>query len=313
MEQQEFDIITRMNEKYIKMSKGHKAIAAYISDHYDQAAFMTAAKLGETVGVSESTVVRFAMHLGYEGYPEFQNALAEWVKNKLNSVQKMGAKYGKSTQSEILTSVLSADIEKIQDTIVNLDPAAFEAAVDIILGAQTIYLIGVRSCEPLADFLHFYLNMIRGNVVLVKTTSVSEMFEQMIRVGEKDAVIGISFPRYSMRTLKAMEFANDRNAKVITITDSIHSPMNLYSSCNLLARSDMVSIVDSLVAPLSVINALVVALCLRRPDDVKRNLETLEDVWNNYPVYLNDEIKFIDEEPILNYSLTRQEEEDGNE
>lgn len=313
MEQQEFDIITRMNEKYIKMSKGHKAIAAYISDHYDQAAFMTAAKLGETVGVSESTVVRFAMHLGYEGYPEFQNALAEWVKNKLNSVQKMGAKYGKSTQSEILTSVLSADIEKIQDTIVNLDPAAFEAAVDIILGAQTIYLIGVRSCEPLADFLHFYLNMIRGNVVLVKTTSVSEMFEQMIRVGEKDAVIGISFPRYSMRTLKAMEFANDRNAKVITITDSIHSPMNLYSSCNLLARSDMVSIVDSLVAPLSVINALVVALCLRRPDDVKRNLETLEDVWNNYQVYLNDEINFIDEEPILNYSLTRQEEVDGNE
>lgn len=313
MEQQEFDIITRMNERYIKMSKGHKAIAAYISDHYDQAAFMTAAKLGETVGVSESTVVRFAMHLGYEGYPEFQNALAEWVKNKLNSVQKMGAKYGKSTQSEILTSVLSADIEKIQDTIVNLDPAAFEAAVDIILGAQTIYLIGVRSCEPLADFLHFYLNMIRGNVVLIKTTSVSEMFEQMIRVGEKDAVIGISFPRYSMRTLKAMEFANDRNAKVITITDSIHSPMNLYSSCNLLARSDMVSIVDSLVAPLSVINALVVALCLRRPDDVKRNLETLEDVWNNYQVYLNDEINFIDEEPILNYSLTRQEEEDGNE
>lgn len=313
MEQQEFDIITRMNEKYIKMSKGHKAIAAYISDHYDQAAFMTAAKLGETVGVSESTVVRFAMHLGYEGYPEFQNALAEWVKNKLNSVQKMGAKYGKSTQSEILTFVLSADIEKIQDTIVNLDPAAFEAAVDIILGAQTIYLIGVRSCEPLADFLHFYLNMIRGNVVLIKTTSVSEMFEQMIRVGEKDAVIGISFPRYSMRTLKAMEFANDRNAKVITITDSIHSPMNLYSSCNLLARSDMVSIVDSLVAPLSVINALVVALCLRRPDDVKRNLETLEDVWNNYQVYLNDEINFIDEEPILNYSLTRQEEEDGNE
>ena len=313
MEQQEFDIITRMNEKYIKMSKGHKAIAAYISDHYDQAAFMTAAKLGETVGVSESTVVRFAMHLGYEGYPEFQNALAEWVKNKLNSVQKMGAKYGKSTQSEILTSVLSADIEKIQDTIVNLDPAAFEAAVDIILGAQTIYLIGVRSCEPLADFLHFYLNMIRGNVVLIKTTSVSEMFEQMIRVGEKDAVIGISFPRYSMRTLKAMEFANDRNAKVITITDSIHSPMNLYSSCNLLARSDMVSIVDSLVAPLSVINALVVALCLRRPDDVKRNLETLEDVWNNYQVYLNDEINFIDEEPILNYSLMRQEEEDDNE
>lgn len=303
------DIITRMNEKYIKMSKGHKAIASFISDHYDQAAFMTAAKLGETVGVSESTAVRFAMHLGYEGYPEFQSALAEWVKSKLNSVQKMDVKYGKSTKSEILNSVLLADIEKIQDTIVNLDPAAFDAAVDIILEAETIYLIGVRSCEPLADFLHFYLNMIRGNVVLVKTTSVTEMFEQMIRVGEKDAVIGISFPRYSMRTLKAMEFANDRNARVITITDSIHSPMNLYSSCNLLARSDMVSIVDSLVAPLSVINALVVALCMREPEEVKHSLQTLEDVWNNYQVYLNDEINFIGDEPILNYSLMKEEDE----
>lgn len=307
--EQSRDIITRMNERYIKMSKGHKAIATYISDHYDQAVFMTAAKLGETVGVSESTVVRFATALGYEGYPEFQKALEEWVKNKLNSVQKMGAKYGKSTQSEIVSSVLLADVEKIQDTIVNLDVAAFEAAVDIILEARTVYLVGVRSCEPLADFLHFYLNMIRGNVVLVKTTSVTEMFEQMIRIGETDAIIGISFPRYSMRTLKAIEFANDRNAKVITITDSIHSPMNLYSSCNLLARSDMVSIVDSLVAPLSLINALVVALCLKQPEAVKQNLETLEEVWNNYQVYLNDEINFIDEEPMLNYPLIRQEEE----
>ena len=203
---------------------------------------------------------------------------------------------------------MSADIEKIQDTIVNLDPAAFEAAVDIILEAKTVYLVGVRSCEPLADFLHFYLNMIRGNVVLLKTTSVTEMFEQMIRIGEEDAIIGISFPRYSMRTLKAMEFANDRNAKVITITDSIHSPMNLYSSCNLLARSDMVSIVDSLVAPLSVINALVVALCLKQPEAVKQNLETLEQVWNNYQVYLNDEINFIDDEPMLNYPLMKQED-----
>ena len=308
MEQQEHDIITRMNEKFMRMSKGHKAIAAYISDHYDQAVFMTAAKLGDTVGVSESTVVRFATGLGYDGYPEFQKALESWVTDKLNTVQKIGAKYGNSTQSEILHSVLSADSEKIQDTLVNLDAVAFEAAVDIILEAKTVYLVGVRSCEPLADFLHFYLNMIRGNVVLVKTTSVTEMFEQMIRIGERDAIIGISFPRYSMRTLKAMEFANDRNAKVITITDSIHSPMNLYSSCNLLARSDMVSIVDSLVAPLSVINALVVALCLKQPEEVKRNLETLEDVWNNYQVYLNDEINFIDEEPMLNYSLIRKEE-----
>lgn len=313
MEQQEHDIITRMNDRYMKMSKGHKAIAAYISDHYEQAVFMTAAKLGETVGVSESTVVRFASGLGYEGYPEFQSALVDWVKNKLNSVQKMDVKYGKSTQTEILHSVLNSDVEKIQDTLVNLDAAAFEAAVNIILEARTIYLVGVRSCEPLADFLHFYLNMIRGNIVLLKTTSVTEMFEQMIRIDQRDAIVGISFPRYSMRTLKAMEFANDRNAKVITITDSIHSPMNLYSSCNLLAKSDMVSIVDSLVAPLSVINALVVALCLKRPEEVKQNLEMLEEVWNNYQVYLNDEINFIDEEPMLNYPLMKIDKEEPSE
>ncbi len=290
------------------MSKGQKAISAFIYDHYDQAVFMTAAKLGETVGVSESTVVRYAMFIGYNGYPEFQRDLEDWVQNKINSVQKIGAKYGKSSQSEILTSVLEADIEKLQDTIHSLDPVAFETAVDIILEAKNVYVMGVRSCEPLADFLHFYLNMIRGNVILLKTTSVSETFEQMIRIDEQDAMIGISFPRYSMRTLKAMEFANDRNAKVITVTDSVHSPMNLYSSCNLLARSDMVSIVDSLVAPLSVINALVVAMCLKRPEEVKSNLKNLEEAWNNYQVYLNDEINFIDEEPMLNYSLRKKED-----
>ena len=202
--------------------------------------------------------------------------------------------------------MLESDIEKLRDTIVNLDAAAFDAAVDMILEARNVYIVGVRSCEPLADFLHFYLNMIRGNIILVKTTSVTEIFEQMIRIDEEDAVIGISFPRYSMRTLKAMEFANDRNARVITITDTIHSPMNLYSSCNLLARSDMVSIVDSLVAPLSVINALVVALCMKQPEVVRRNLETLEDVWNNYQVYLNDEINFIDGEPMLHYPLQNE-------
>ena len=303
-----YDVITRINEHYGKMSKGQKAISAFIYDHYDQAVFMTAAKLGDTVGVSESTVVRYAMFIGYNGYPEFQRDLEDWVQNKINSVQKIGAKYGKSTQSEILTSVLQADIEKLQDTIQKLDPTAFETAVDIILEAKSVYVMGVRSCEPLAEFLNFYLNMIRGNVILLKTTSVSETFEQMIRIDEQDAMIGISFPRYSMRTLKAMEFANDRNAKVITVTDSVHSPMNLYSSCNLLARSDMVSIVDSLVAPLSVINALVVAMCLKRPEEVKKNLKNLEEAWNNYQVYLNDEINFIDEEPMLNYPLRKREE-----
>lgn len=299
------DIISRISDCYGSMSKSHKSIASFIIDHYEQAVFMTAARLGETVGISESTVVRFAAVVGYEGYPEFQKALEEWVKDKLNSVQKIGAKYGKSTQSEILTSVLNADIDKISDTIEHLDSASFETAVDIILEAKTVYILGIRSCEPLADFLQFYLNMIRGNIVMLRTTSVSEMFEQMIRIGEHDAIVGISFPRYSMRTLKAMEFANDRNAKVVTITDSVHSPMCLYSACNLLARSDMVSIVDSLVAPLSVINALVVAMCLKCPEEVKKNLLELEHAWNNYQVYLNDEINFIDEEPMLHYPLTK--------
>ena len=303
------DIVTRMNQNFAQMSKSHKKIASYIMDHYDTAVFMTAATLGKEIGISESTVVRFAAGLGYDGYPKFQKALEEWVKSKWNSLQQMGAKYGNSSQSEILTSVIRADREKMEDTIHNLDPAAFETAVSSILEAKHVYVIGLRSCEPLASFLSFYLSMIRGDVMQLKTTSTTELFEQMIRVSDEDVVIGISFPRYSMRTLKAMEFANDRNAKVITITDSVHSPMNLYSSCNLLARSDMVSIVDSLVAPLSVINALVVALCVKAPEQASKNLKDLEEVWANYQVYLNDEIDFIDNKPVQGNALVKDSHE----
>lgn len=302
------DLISRINEKFAEMSKGQKALARYITENYDHAAFMTAAKLGKEVGVSESTAVRFAVSLGYEGYPEFQADLEQVLKNKLTSIEKMDRKYGKSSQSEILTSVLRADMEKIQDTLENMDAAAFESAVDTILEAKNIYVVGIRSCAPLASFLSFYLNIMFGNVHLVGTTSVSEIFEQMIRIDEQDVVIGISFPRYSMRTLKAMEFANNRNSKVITITDSVHSPMNLYSSCNLLARSDNVSIVDSLVAPLSVINALVVALCMKRQNEVVNSLETLEQIWSDYQVYGSDEINFLDEDAIRNYPQTVQGE-----
>lgn len=301
------DLFEVLNANYTSMSKSHKKVADFIINHYDQAVFMTAAKLGAVLDISESTVVRFAMALGYSGYPEFQKDLEECVKLKLSAVQKMEAKYGRSSQSEVLVSVLESDMEKIQHTIDNLDPASFETAMDIILNARNIYIMGLRSNEPLAGFLHFYLNMFRGNVIRVNTTSVTETFEQMIRISEEDCFIGISFPRYSMRTLKAMEFANDRNAKVIAITDSQHSPMNLYSSCNLFARSDMVSIVDSLVAPLSLINALVVGLCMRCPEEVKNNLKMLESTWDNYQVYLNDEINFIDDEPILDNSLRKEE------
>lgn len=295
----ENDVLARIDERYQKMSKNHKKIAEYIQENIDQAVFMTAAKMGEALSISESTVVRFAAGLGYDGYPGFQKALEECVRGKLTDVQRTNIQYNRKTHSELFSSVLISDMERIKSTLETLDPQAFDAAVDTILKAETVYIMGLRSNEPLAEFLHFYLNMIRGNVVLLRSTSISETFEQMIRIHEEDCFVGISFPRYSMRTLKAMEFANDRNAHVIAITDSVHSPMNLYSSCNLLASSDMMSIVDSLVAPLSVINALVVALCMKRPQDVKNHIKLLENTWNNYQVYINDEIDYIDEDAIL--------------
>ena len=294
----EENLLSRMNTQYHKFSKGQKKLVSYITDNYDKAAFFTAAKLGETVGVSESTVVRFAIHLGYKGYPEFQKALEELVRNKLNSIQRMEVTYGRFPQSEILDTVLRADIEKIKLTMENIDHNAFELAVETILEAKSIYIIGIRSCAPLASFLGFYFNLLFDNIHLMHTNSSSELFEQMIHISKDDVIIGISFPRYSMRTLKALEFANNRNAKVITLTDSIHSPMNLYSSCNLIARSDMASIVDSLVAPLSVINALVVALCMRKQREVTATLEDLEKIWDEYQVYNNDEINLADGKEI---------------
>lgn len=289
------ELLARLDEKYPKLSKGQKRLTDYIRQNYDKAAFLTAAKLGEAVGVSESTVVRFASQLGYKGYPEFQKALGELVRTKLNSIQRMEVTYGRIAQSEILASVLQSDIDKIKMTMESVDQQAFEQAVDTILNAKKIYVIGIRSCAPLANFLTFYLNLICDNVISVHTNSSSEIFEQLIRIDEDDVIVGISFPRYSMRTLKALEFASNRKAKVITITDSIHSPMNLYSSCNLIARSDMASIVDSLVAPLSVINALVVALCMKKQNEVIRTLEMLEEIWDEYQVYSRDELEPVDD------------------
>ena len=290
------DLNKKMNELYKSMSKGQKLLTNYITDNYDKAVFLTAAKLGEVVGVSESTVVRFATHLGYRGYPEFQSALEELVRNKLNSIQRMEVTYGRISQSKILETVLQSDAEKIKSTLDQIDQNAFEAALDIILNAKHIYIVGIRSCASLASFMAFYFNLMFDNVHLLHTSSSSELFEQMVRISEEDVIIGISFPRYSMRTLKAMEFANNRNAKVITLTDSVHSPMNLYSSCNLIAKSDMASIVDSLVAPLSVINALVVALCMRKQNEVAETLETLEDIWDEYQVYSRDELEPVEDE-----------------
>ena len=296
------DLLNRINHNYSAMSKGQKLLATYITDNYDKAVFLTAAKMGDIVGVSESTVVRFAMSLGYKGYPEFQKALEELVRNKLNSVQRMEVTYGRISQSEILEAVLQSDADKLKTTLEKIDHNAFELAVDTILNAKNIYIVGIRSCAPLASFLSFYLTLMFDNVRLLHTNSASELFEQMVRIDENDVIIGISFPRYSMRTLKALEFANNRSAKVITITDSIHSPMNLYSSCNLIADSDMASIVDSLVAPLSVINALIVALCMKKQKEVAKTLTTLEEIWDEYQVYENDEIDFIDDSIKIHYA-----------
>lgn len=302
------ELLQKIEDGYQRFSKGQKKLADFIRKDYDKAAFLTAAKMGEEVGVSESTVVRFATALGYDGYPGFQRALGEMVRTKLNSIQRMEVTYGRISQGEILASVLQSDIEKIKMTMETIDHESFEMAVDTILKGNRVYVIGIRSCAPLASFLSFYLNLICPHVTAVTTNSSSEIFEQLIRIGEEDVIIGISFPRYSMRTLKALEFASNRKAKVITLTDSVHSPMTLYSSCNLIARSDMASIVDSLVAPLSVVNALVVALCMKKQKEVISTLETLEQIWEEYQVYSKDELNMVGDKVELSGSAPDQQE-----
>jgi DNA-binding MurR/RpiR family transcriptional regulator len=302
------DIVSKINEKYNTLSKGQKKLATYIMDNYDKAVFLTATKLGNTVGVSESTVVRFAMSLGYKGYPEFQKSIEELVRTRLNLVEKMEVTYGRKSQSEILENVLKADAEKIINTLENTDEKAFDLAVNTLINARRVYIIGIRSCAPLASFLSFYLNMILENVVQINTNSTTEIFEQMMHINKEDVIVGISFPRYSMRTLKALEFANNRKAKVITLTDNIHAPINLYSSCNLVAKSDMVSIVDSLVAPLSVINALVVALCMKRKREVIQTLEELELVWDEYQINNNYEMNYLDSRLVEEFELGEKNE-----
>lgn len=297
------DLIKRINENYSKFSKGQKLLANYIIDHYDKAVFLTAAKLGNIVGVSESTVVRFANELGYDGYPKLQRALEELVKNKLTSIQRMEVTSDRIDKTHVLKSVLQSDAEKIKNTLEDIKPEIFDQAIEMILNARNIYILGVRSSAALASFMGFYFNLVFDNVKLIHTNSVSEMFEQIYRISSEDVVIGISFPRYSKRTLKAMEFARSRDAKVIAITDSHLSPMNQFSDCSLIARSDMASFVDSLVAPMSVINALIVALCIKKKDNVLNTLESLESIWSEYQVYDNDE------ELKINYNLNLKNQE----
>ena len=279
------DLITKIQSELPGFSKGQKQIARFILEHYDKAAFMTASRLGVTVGVSESTVVRFATELGYDGYPHLQRALQEMIRNKLTSVQRMEVAGDRMGGRDVLQTVLHADTDMIRVTLDEIDRDAFQGAVDALMGAKRIYILGVRSSSALASFLGLYFNLLFENVTLVHTNSVSEIFEQVLRVGPGDVLFGISFPRYSKRTLSAMKYARDRGARVIALTDSQLSPLARVADHVLLARSDMASFVDSLVAPLSVINALIVAVGMSRRDEIEHTFNKLERIWEEYDVY----------------------------
>lgn len=279
------DILTLIQENMHTFSKGQKRIGAFILESYDKAAFMTASKLGKKVGVSESTVVRFASELGYDGYPDMQKTLQKMIRNRLTSVQRIEVTNDRIGDQDLLSMVLQSDIEKIRLTLEELDREDFEKAVDAIVSARKIYIMGVRSSASIATFLSFYFNLIFDNVVEVSANTASEVFERLLRVGEGDVVIGVSFPRYSSRTIQAMNFARDRGATTVAITDSEASPLAPISTYTLKARSDMASFVDSLVAPLSLVNALLVAVSRKKNDDLAHTFRTLEEIWDEYGVY----------------------------
>ena len=273
-------------------SKGQKRIADYILQNYDKAAFMTASKLGKLSGVSESTVVRFASELGYDGYPSMQRALQEMIRSKLTSVQRMEVTSSRMGEDDILEKVLTSDVEMIRATLEQTSRTDFRQAVDAINVARKIYILGVRSSAALASFMAFYFNLVYDNVVLVDTASASEIFEQMFRIDERDVCIAISFPRYSKQTINALRFISDRGATILSITDSAYSPIASFAKHLLVARSDMASFVDSLVAPLSLVNALIVAATLSRRGEVSENFNKLEEIWEEYtkPILLKDEV-----------------------
>lgn len=279
------NLIAIIEEGMPGFSKGQKRIANYILDHYDKAAYMTASKMGQLVGVSESTVVRFAIELGFDGYPDMQKSLQELIRMKLTSVQRVEVTNSLIGEGDVLEKILMSDAEKIRRTLEEVDREAFEAAVDKIVAADKIYIIGVRSSSSLAGFLNFNFRMIFDNVKFVQTTSGSEMFEQIMSIGPNDVMIAISFPRYSKRIVNAVEYAHNAGADVISLTDSHQSPIAGVADQLLLARSDLVSFVDSLVAPLSIINAIIVAVSRKKMDDIRVRFDKLEKIWDEYEVY----------------------------
>ena len=278
------DLIIGIQRKFPKMSKGQKRIAQYIIDHYDKAAFMTASKLGSQTNVSESTVVRFANSLGFEGYPQLQRSLQDIIKTKLTTVQRvdMGKEY--SSDMEVVEKIMKSDMDNVRQTIEGVNYQALEKAVDAIIKADKIYIIGLRSSKSLADFLGFYLSLILGNVSMVGF-GISDIYEQMLRISDKDLLISISFPRYSSRTIEVTQYAKEQGAQVVAITDSAISPIAGIADHYVTAKSSMASFVDSLVAPLSLINALIVAIGMREKRDIKEYFNKLENIWEKYNIY----------------------------
>ena len=279
------DVLIRIHEAYPNLSKGQKRLADYITDHYEKAVYLTAAKMGETVGVSESTVVRFASSLGYDGYPGMQRAMEEAIRTRLTALQRMEVSRSQLNEDHLVSSVMQSDIANIRETLGMVDEKVFQQAVDLMLNARNIYVLGVRSSAPLASYLSYYLNLFFTNVHLVLTNSISETFEQILNIGKDDVMIGISFPRYSKRTVKAMQYAHVCGASVIALTDNDQSPIAATADCVLKAYSNMISFVDSLVGPMSLVNALIVALSMEKQGEVERNLATLENIWKEYDVY----------------------------
>jgi len=279
------DILAVLKERHPEFSKGQRRIAQYITESYDKAAFMTASRLGKTVGVSESTVVRFAVDLGFDGYPSMQKAMQEMVLNRLTSVQRIEVANDRIGNQDVVSMVLQSDIEKLRQTAENVDRQEFQTVVDAVLGAKNIYILGVRSVAPLANFLGYYLNYMFNNVRTITASGTSEMFEQIVGIGREDVVVAFSFPRYSAATLKAAQYCRSTGATVIAITDNRAAPLAQCADRVICAKSDMVSLVDSLVAPLSVVNALIVAIAAKREKELHRTFDALERIWDQYHVY----------------------------
>lgn len=279
------DLIAHITNEMSGFSKGQRRIASYILEHYDEAAFMTACRLGETVGVSESTVVRFATELGFSGYPQLQKAVQKFVRSKLTSVQRVEVSRSRMRDDEVLESVMTYDMANIRQTLEEMPQDVFNGAVEALVNARHVYVFGAGSCRALAQFAAFYLKLLLPDVRLINTSNVTEVLEELYSIGEQDALLVVSFPRYSSRSVQAAHFAHSRGAKVIAVTDSILSPVAELSSSLLLAHSDLPTVVDSLVAPLSVINALLVAISLKRADENRNRLTELEELWDTYQIY----------------------------